>query len=266
MKRFAYARISQSGAPEIRIIEADDVLDASRKAVISEYAETISQDTSAVSMGCSALTTPKQIVDYLLLWSQRISVPVEVLRMMHTDLAMSDDSAMTSLFGDLSDKMTFEYMVNELDYNCESMSPMEIDHIKQITTFVMLDQDKLPAEISMTKDQLLAKYPLRDTTPLIVSSAFRRKATNARKMDVKQFLGEAEPINEARFDECTASLGLPTAGEFLADLYGRFCGVSPEVLLKAFFTCICSVRLFDQINGYSDFGDAVWMIARHKHE
>lgn len=78
---------------------------------------------------------------------------------------------------------------------------MEIDHIKQITTFVMLDQNKLPAEISMTKDQLLAKYPLRDTTPLIVSSAFRRKATADRKMDVKQFLGEAEPINEARFDE-----------------------------------------------------------------
>lgn len=109
MKRFAYARISQSGVPEIRVIEAEDVLDASRKAVISEYAETISQDTSAVSIGCSALTTPKQVVDYLSLWSQRISVPVEVLRMMHMDLAMSDNSAMTSLFGDSSDKMTFEW-------------------------------------------------------------------------------------------------------------------------------------------------------------
>ena len=62
MKRFAYARISQGGVPEIRVIEAEDVLDASRKAVISEYAETISQDTSAVSIGCSALTTPKQVV------------------------------------------------------------------------------------------------------------------------------------------------------------------------------------------------------------
>lgn len=266
MKRFIYARISRSGVPEIRIIDAEDVLEASRRVVVQEYTELIGSDVSAVSMGCLGLPTPEQIVNYLALWGMTISVPVEIEKFLDRKSSDAEVAGATSLFADVAGEMSFEYMVNELDYSCDKITAAEIDHIKQIAAFVMLNQDKLPEEVSLTREQLLAKYPMKDTTPLMLAPTFRRKVALIRKMDMQQFLGGTDPICEEVFDKRTSELGLTNAGEFLADLYGSFCGVRPEVLLKAFFTCICSARIYEQVNGYSDFGDAVWMIARHKHE
>lgn len=259
MSTYIYARISKTGTLELKTISSENLLEATKTAAISEYGEQVNSNTQIFSQSLWRASTPEDVVDILHSWGCQISVPMCIDHIEHRS---QDVGIPTNLFG--RPVLSFSQVVNDLDYATSGFESNEVDFLKRVAAFVMLELNRMPEAVDMTSDDLFEKYRTASLPIVRVPNGFNSMVNKLKSIDTTTMLMSLGPINEIAYTNAMQITGVTNPDQFLADLYGSFCGTDPQVLLKACFTLVCSVSILNQCKAYTEYGEAVSMLLQFR--